>query len=197
MNKSKKGATTPQSIKAAAKTVENIVNTAEASANRKYEANKLGVRKEFNEFFRVASIKTSTNDDYILVTVVEGDRTVHNKLEVTTPYHVDKLRDAWFGVTYLAPGMTMRDVDHSTMVNLQDLCATHLDEENVEEVDENGNIVHYYMYGVQVFRYFVTEKPTDNWSAVNIVDDEGTVTQENVYLKKRLVRMDGTSVQEA
>ena len=106
MNKSKKGATTPQAI------------------------------------------KTSSNDDYVLVTVIEGDRMAFNKLEVTTPVHVDSLRDVWFGTTYLAPGMTMRDVDHSTMVNLQTLCETHLDE-------------------------------------------------DNVYLKKRLVRMDGTSVEEA
>jgi hypothetical protein len=197
MNKSKKGATTPQSIKAAAKTVENVVNAAEASATRSYNVNKLGVRAEFNEFFRVASIKSSENDDYVLVTVVEGNKLVHNKMEVTTPYHVDKLRDAWFGKTYLNPGMTIADVDHSSLVNLQDLCATHLDEENVEEVDKDGNIVHYYMYGVSVLRYFVTEKPTDNWSAVNIVNDDNVVLEENVYLKKRLVRFDGSSVEEA
>jgi len=188
MNKSKKGATTPQSIKTASKTVENIVNAAEASATRSYNANKLGVRKEFNEFFRVSAIKTSSNDDYVLVTVIEGDRMAFNKLEVTTPVHVDSLRDVWFGTTYLAPGMTMRDVDHSTMVNLQTLCETHLDEDMEED---------FYMYGVSVLRYFVTEKPTDNWSAVNIVDDNDVVLEENVYLKKRLVRMDGTSVEEA
>jgi len=188
MNKSKKGATTPQSIKEAAKNVANVVNNAEASATRSYNANKLGVRKEFNEFFRVSAIKTSSNDDYVLVTVIEGDRMAFNKLEVTTPVHVDSLRDVWFGTTYLAPGMTMLDVDHSKMVNLQTLCETYLDEDMEED---------FYMYGVQVLRYFVTEKPTDNWSAVNIVDDEGTVMHENVYLKKRLVRMDGTSVEEA
>ena len=196
MNRSKKGATTPQSIKKATETVENVVNNAEASATRSYNANKLGVRAEFNEFFRVASIKSSENDDYVLVTVVEGNKLVHNKMEVTTPYHVDKLRDAWFGKTYLNPGMTVSDVDHSSLVDLQTLCETHLDEENVEEVDENGNIVHYYMYGVQVLRYFVTKKPTDNWSEVNIVDDNDVVLEKNVYLKKRLVRMDGTSVEE-
>ena len=197
MNKSRKGATTPQSIKKATETVENIVNAAEASATRSYNVNKLGVRAEFNEFFRVASIKSSENDDYVLVTVVEGNKLVHNKMEVTTPYHVDKLRDAWFGKTYLNPGMTIADVDHSSLVTLQDLCATHLDEENVEEVDKDGNIVHYYMYGVSVLRYFVTEKPTDNWSAVNIVNDDNVVLEENVYLKKRLVRFDGSSVEEA
>ena len=197
MNKSRKGATTPQSIKKATETVENIVNAAEASATRSYNVNKLGVRAEFNEFFRVSSIKSSENDDYVLVTVVEGNKLVHNKMEVTTPYHVDKLRDAWFGKTYLNPGMTIADVDHSSLVTLQDLCATHLDEENVEEVDKDGNIVHYYMYGVSVLRYFVTEKPTDNWSAVNIVNDDNVVLEENVYLKKRLVRFDGSSVEEA
>ena len=47
---------------------------------------------------------------------------------------------------------------------------------------------------MSIFSNFVKEQPTEDWPAVNIVDDEGNMLHEAVYLKKYVVRLDGTEV---
>ena len=187
MGKLAKGATTPQSISELSAKVGQTVNAAEASARRQYPAHNLGVRKEFNQFFRVTKVvESETNPDYVIVHVCEGSKLAFNKFEVTIPYHVSTLNREWVGNTYLSKDMSLEDIDEDAMVTLESVVDKYLGEEHIDK--------DFFIYGVQAYRYFVEEKPTDNWSAVDIVDEEGKVLHKEVYLKKRLVRLDGSPV---
>lgn len=183
-----KGATTPKSIKKAAAKVAKIMDAAESSARRQYNVNKLGVREELDEFFRVVKIVESSNSDYYMVHLVEGTRK-YDPFKVSVPILASDLSFNYVGQTYLEEGMTHADVDYKSMVPLLEVADKHLNEEFISD--------EYYIYGFQVLRYFVTEKPTEKWSAVDIVDDNGEVLHEGVYLKKRLVRADGSAVEQS
>ena len=189
MGKLANGATTPQSIsELSEKVAQTVVNDAEASARRQYPAHKLGIRKEFNEFFRVTKVvEAKKNPDYVIVHVCEGSKLAFNKFEATIPYHVSTLTREWVGTTYLSKDMSLKDIDEDAMVTLESVVDEYLGEEHVDK--------DFFIYGVQALRYFVEEKPTDNWSAVDIVDEEGKVLNKEVYIKKRLVRMDGSPVE--
>ena len=158
-------------------------------ANKKYPASKLGVQEELCEFFRVVKIRQSDNPDYVIVTVVEADRLKFKPLGVNTPYHVDRLRNQWFGTTYLGKGMTSEDVDPSTMVSLHEL--VH-DKGYLSSDDEVVDIPEdFYMYNAQVERYTTPEQPSDSHRLVDIVDDNGKVIEKNVYRVTQLVGLDG------
>ena len=190
-----KGATTPKSIKQAAAKVAKIMDAAESSARRQINVNKLGVRKELDEFFRVTKIvEAEKNSDYYMLHLVEGTRK-YNPFKVSVPILASDLSFNYVGQTYLEEGMSHADVDHKSMVSLLKVANKHLNEESI--VDDKGEPVEYYIYGFQVLRYFVTEKPTEKWSSVDIVDDNGEVLHEGVYLKKRLVRADGSAVDQS
>ena len=187
MGKLAKGATTPQSISELSAKVEQTVNDAETSARRQYPAHKLGIRKEFNQFFRITEIvEAKKNPDYVIVHVCEGSKLAFNKFEATIPYKKSILNREWVGTTYLSKGMSLADIDEDAMVTLESVVDKYLHEGDIPD--------DFYIYGVQALRYFVEEKPTDNWSAVDIVDEEGKVLHKEVYIKKRLVRMDGSPV---
>lgn len=190
-----KGATTPKSIKQAAAKVAKIMDAAESSARRQYNVNKLGVREELDEFFRVVKIVESSNSDYYMVHLVEGTKK-YDPFKVSVPILASDLSFNYVGQTYLEEGMTHADVDYKSMVPLLKVADKHLNEESIVD-DKTGEPIEYYIYGFQVLRYFVTEKPTEKWSSVDIVDDNGEVLHEGVYLKKRLVRADGSAVDQS
>ena len=167
-------------------------------ANKKFPASKLGVQEELCEFFRVVKIRQSDNPEYVILTVVEADKLKFQPLGVNTPYHVDRLRNQWFGSTYLRKGMTSADVDPDTLVSLHDLVHGKVvdgeqvikpylsDDDNIVDID-----VDFYLYNAQVERYTTTEQPSDSHKLVDIVDDNGKVIEKNVYRVTRLVGLDG------
>ena len=206
MGKLAKGATTPQSFsELSAKVGQTVVNDAEASAQRRqYPKSKLGVQEELSEFFRVMKIvQSEKNPDYIILTVAEADRLKYDKLGVNTPVKTDRLRNHWFGTTYLGDGMTVKDVDPSTMVSLYDLVHGKYDKDGNEIIPsylskDHDNVVDipqdYYLYKAQVKRSTTTEQPTEKHKLVDIVDDNGKVVEANVYRVTELVGLDGTPI---
>ena len=181
------GAKTPKSISKAADKVAQLAKQSAESAVRDYNVNKLGVRAELDEFFRVTKIVESDNSEYVIVHLKEGSKKHSlDAFKVTVPVKVSELDDTYVGTTYLKKGMTIDDVDEDGYVTLGSLEG----QIGNDKLDQP-----YYVYGFQVLRYFVTEKPTEKWSAVNIVDDAGKILHEGVYLKKRLVRADGSAVE--
>ena len=186
MGKLAKGATTPQSISELSAKVGQTVNDAEASANNKQcKSSDLGIQDNLCQFFRVMKIRQSDNPDYLLVTLIEGDRR-NNPVGITTPYHIERLGNQYYGKTFLKPGMTRQDADPETFVTLHHL-VHKLELVDLDYIEED-----FYMYDAQIEIITVEEQPSENHYVWDVVDDNGKVVESNVYKKKRFVRMDGT-----
>ena len=188
MTKLSKGATTPQSIEESKKIVGSIVKDSESSALRAVKASKLG-RKSSAEFVRILSIstpKTGDVDKYVVIKVCEGPKLIAKKSTAKMPMDVDSLQYEYASPQYLNPGQASDDLDHSKLVTLASLVTKYKDTGNIAE--------EFYYHRVSIFSNYVKEQPTEDWPAVNIVDDEDKVLHEAVYLKKYVVRLDGTEV---
>ena len=188
MTKLSKGATTPQSIEESKKIVGSIVKDSESSALRAVKASKLG-RKSSAEFVRILSIstpKTGDVDKYVVIKVCEGPKLIAKKATAKMPMDVESLDYEYASPQYLTPGQASDDLDHSKLVTLASLVTKYKDTGNIAE--------EFYYHRVSIFSNYVKEQPTEDWPAVNIVDDEDKVLHEAVYLKKYVVRLDGTEV---
>jgi len=188
MTKLKKGVTTPKSVEASKEIVGSIVRSAESSALRAVNASKLG-RKSSAEFVRILSIstpKTGDVDKYVIIKVCEGPKLIAKKSTAKMPMDVESLAYEYASPQYLNPGQTSDDLDHSKLVTLASLVTKYKDTGNIAE--------EFYYHRVSIFSNFVEEQPTEDWPAVNIVDNEGNMLHQSVYIKKYVVRLDGTEV---
>lgn len=182
------GVTTPQSIKSKSKTMQNIVDEAAKSAAQPYNRRKLGVRSELDEFFRITKIlPAKKNSEYVVLYLKEGSKARSlNGFEATLPVKQADLPHSYVGGTYLSKGMTIDDVDEDSYVTLESL------QDQIGKDSLDGD---FFVYGYQIETYTTKEKPAEKWTLRNIVDDNDKIVEEAVYVKKRLVRADGSIVE--
>ena len=179
MTKVKKGVTTPQSIKEAAVLVANTVKTAE-SGTRKQKHSELGKQSKYT-FFRIVSIHTTDtqsdeNIQYLKVLLREPNPLMSKPKEAHHYVKFDELDSLMVGNTYLKRSVDIDDALDGDTVSFDKIADKYLDQGVIAKT--------WYCYGLQLRNWYVEEQPTEKYTPVDLVDDDGNVIQHDVYIKK-------------